>query len=454
MESTETLRKSPLRRRADRILNFLRRDLWLLPAPKGVRRPLLRLLRMTVLATEGFFRSDATTLAAALTFKVVFALVPLLAVMLAILKGFGGLSNLTSRVKQSLIHYVIPNIGNQVTSQIDTFVENISAAAIGVVGFVLLAYTAISLLDTVEKAFNRIWGVRAPRPILRRVTIFWTLLTLAPIFLALSMAMSTFVFSHSLYLWLMGYVPLLGTATLALAPFLFAWFLFTAVYLIMPNANVKVGAAFTGAVVAGTLWELSKTAYVWYNARFVSSYTFYGSLGAIPVFLLWIYLGWIIVLLGSEIAFAAQHERTYRREIENINLRQNDRERLALLLCVHVARPFASGGDPPDAEAVAARLNTPSRLVHEITLQLTSAGILRETSREGRRREGLVPGRDPAALTVRDVLEALRGAGDPLTLPDGREAAALYKLVDDANERAAAPLAAVTIKDLAAGIPS
>lgn len=428
---------------------FFQRDIWLHRPESRIRRFAYHVLRMGVLTVEGSVRSDVFLLAAALTYQVIFALVPLLAVVLSMFKGFGGLSGVSTKAKDYLLRYIAPEFGDKVTSTIDGFIGNINAAAIGVVGFLALIYTALSLMQTVEKTFNRIWGIKSHRPLLRRFMVYWTILTVSPILLVASVAMTTFVQSNSLYNWLTHNVPYFGAASLTLAPFVFAWVLFTGIYLFMPNTRVQLRAAFIGALVAGTCWEGMKSLYVWYNTKVITAYTFYGSLGSVPVFLLWIYLSWIIVLFGAEVAFAAQHVETYKREVEAVKISHADRERLSLAIAVQTVRPFEEGKPPPTAEAIAGLMSAPVRVVHDILYELAAKGILREVGIGGRKDPGYLPARNPALLTARDVLHAVRSYGDAYALPDGEASRAAYRLVDEAETRATEALSLVSLRELA-----
>lgn len=428
---------------------FLTRDVWEnLPAPRS-RRWLYQLARMGVLTWEGLMKTDVFTLSAALTFKIIFSLVPFLAVILAFVKGFGGLEG---KVRDFLVKSLTGFLGGDASKAFDGFLTSVNATAIGVVGFSVLLYTSFSLLDTVEKTFNTIWGIKTPRALLRRFTVYWTILTVSPVVLVTIFTMKTFVESHRAYTWLNAHAPFIGKGLLLAVPFFFAWIFFTLVYVIIPNTRVRVSAAFVGALVAGSAWNVMTTAYFWYNTHVVSSYAFYGSLGSIPIFLLWVYLSWIIVLFGAEIAFAAQHVDTYRRELEAVKVSAADRDRLALVIALEAVRPFESGGAPPTSETVAARLHAPSRVVHEIVYQLMDRGILREVTALNAKDPGLVPARDPSVMTARDVLHAVRRYGDRLALPEGDGAPAVYRLVDEAEERATSDLARVTLKELASQV--
>lgn len=437
------------RSRYEAACRFLKQDVWTLTPTRKLHRFLLELLRTGILVVEGFVRSDLLMLSKALTYKVAFALVPLLAVMLAIFQGFGGLSKLGQQVKEFVLQNMDPSKGGEFARYIDRIVAQVNAPAIGIIGFLLLVYIAFSLMYTVEAAFNRIWGIRRPRPLLRRLTVYWTLLTLGPLFLAVSLAVTTFVQNHHLMKALQAAVPDLNTIFLNGASYLFSWLVFASLYLFMPNTRVKIGAALIGAVIAGTLWVWTKDVWVWYNTRLVARYQVYGSLGAVPVFLLWVYVSWILVLLGAEIAFAAQHVRTYRRELETPNVSQRFKERLALLITLQATRAFIEGRKAPDADELAEGTRTPVRLVHEILEKLTSADVLREVLRRNEKSPGYVPGRDPRELKLQNVLDAMHAAGsDPFILPNGRETARLDEILNRARARASESLDRVSLRDL------
>ena len=439
---------------------FIKHDLWLALPEAGGPRLLYRALRMSVLIVEGFIKTDVFMLSAALTYQVIFALVPLLVVMLAVVKGVGGFASVGGRVQEFILHSILPRIGDasvkgaeggtDLAKQIDTFINNVNGPALGAIGLAALAYTSLSLLTSIENVFNRIWGIKNPRTILRRLTVYWTFLTLSPILLAASLSMTGVVQNNHLYLWLTTHVPYFGTATLVLTPYIVAWILFTGFYVFMPNTRVHPGAALIGALISGTAWEGMKTVYFWYNTHVVTNYKFYGSLGTIPVFLLWIYLSWIIVLFGAEVAFAAQHVNTYRREIEQMRLSAADRDRLALVVAVEVVRPFIAGSPPPAGEDVALRLNSPVRVVNEILFELSSQGILRAVTLANQKDAGYVPSQDPSVTTAKDVVHAVRTYGDQGALPVQDYAESIYKLLDRAEAEAMGPLTAVTLRELAA----
>ena len=434
----------------DRGKRFFLRDLWTLEPGKGGRRFLHYVLRTGVLVVENTWKREVLVRAAALTYEVVFAIIPLFAVMLALFKAFGGFERTAAEVRDFILRNMAPNLGEQIVETMNGLIDRMDAKAISIVGFVILLYTSVSLLSTIEYAFNRIWGVRRPRTIMRRITVYWTLLTFGPICLAVSLGVSGFVRNRYAYRWIVDNVPLAGGLVLIVVPFVLTWIVFTAMYKIMPNTKVSWGSALAGALVAGTAWELLKKLYVLYNAKVIASYEVYGSLGAIPVFLLWIYVSWILVLFGAEIAFAAGHVRTYKREVESPQLSQAFKERLAVHLMAEIARGFLGGREPTTAEALADRLKVPVRACNEVLFHLTGQKLLREVV--AGQTTTYVPAEDLDRITVKRMVDAIRRSGDDPQLvgPEGSKDR-LDKLFDEAEKTTSTLLEKVTLRELAEG---
>lgn len=407
-----------------RAREFMARDLWTISPAGRLPRFLVHFLRMMVLVFEGSVRSDVFLLSAGLTYQVIFSLIPLLAVILSFFKAFGGMSNLAEKAVDLIVRQLSadPNRGDELKVYIQKLLENTNEATIGVVGFIVLIVTAFSLLTSMEKSFNRVWAVHTFRPIFRRLTIYWGILTVAPLFLAVSITASSFVQSQYLYVWLSEKIPFFSTLVLSLTPFLFTWIVFLTLYVMMPNTHVEFGSALVGAITAGTMWEVAKMGYLWYNSTFVSVERIYGSLAAIPIFLLWVYISWVIVLFGAEISYAFQNVRTYRREIESPIVSQSFKEKLGVLLVLEACKAFVAGEKPPTAEILASKLNVPRRIVNDVLYLLAEQQILRELRGPDKDDPGLVPARDPETVKVRDVVKALHEYGAaPVVLPDGQE---------------------------------
>ena len=426
---------------------FILQDLWTLDPSKGWRRTLVYTLKTGVLVVENSMNRELIVRAAALTYHVVFSIIPLFAVMIALIKSFGGLEKMARDVQDFLLRNLAPNVGEQMVKSMNDIIERMDARAISIVGFLVLLYTSVSLLSTIEGAFNRIWGVRTPRGLMRRVTVYWTLLTIGPLGIAMSLAVSGFVKNQSAYRWILENVPLANATLLTVVPFVLTWLVFAAVYKIMPNTRVAWRGAIAGALVAGTSWELLKRLYVLYNANVTATYEVYGSLAAIPIFLLWIYFSWVLVLFGAEVAFAAQHVKTYRREIEAPQLSHAFKERLSVHLMVEIARDFIAGREPATGETLAERLKVPVRAANEVLYRLAGSKLLREVVNG--QVTTYLPSEDLDGITVTRIVDALRRSGSDPAIPPSSDRDRVEKLFDDTEKAVKKPLDDVTLRELA-----
>ena len=431
----------------ERIKRFILHDLWTLNPAHGWRRFSTYVLRTGVLVVENSINRELFVRAAALTYQVVFSIIPLFAVMIALFKSFEGLERMGTEVRDFLLKNLAPNLGDKLVGTMKETIDRMDWRAISVIGVLVLLYTSISLLWTVEQAFNRIWGVRRPRQLLRRVTVYWSFLTIAPVGIGLSLAVSGFVRNRAAYRWIIENVPLANATLLAVLPFAVTWTVFTLIYKIIPNTRVAWRSAIVGALVAGTAWDILKRLYVLYNANVIASYEVYGALASIPIFLLWIYTSWVLVLIGAEVAFAAQHVKTYKREIEAPTLSHSFKERLAVHLMVDVARDFIAGRDPATAETLADRLKVPVRAANEVLFQLTGSKLLREVVHG--QTTTYLPSEDLDGITVRRIVDAMRHTGNDPALAAGELRDRVERLFADSDKTALDPFDRVKLRALA-----
>ncbi len=236
--------------------------------------------------------------AAAMSYNFLFAAIPMIAVGLAILAAFPVFDQIRVGFQDFIVQYLLPQAGEDFRYALDEFLRN--TRNLTAVGIVVLAITAIILLDTVETVFNRIWRQSQVRPFVARVTMYWAILTLAPLLFGGSVALSTLVFHQG------GLVRFSGllAGLVWLAPFGLVLVAFMISYIIIPYRRVHLLGALAGAAAAALLFQLLRWGFALYIEAFPSYRTLYGTLSIIPIFLLWVYLGWCIVLFGAEIVAA------------------------------------------------------------------------------------------------------------------------------------------------------
>jgi membrane protein len=388
-------------------------------------RPLVRALR-----GEG-----VRLRAMALTYLSLFAAVPALVVAFSMVRAFAG-SDATAR----LIHgYLLENLAVGARASIgpylERFVANANVTGAGLVGGALLLFSAVSLFDHVERAVNAIWSVRRRRPCAQRALICWAGHSLGPVLLAGSLALG-----HAVSGWLGGFG--LRAVLVRAAAVLLSCCLFAAAYFFLPATRVRPWAAAAGGLVAGVAWEAGKGLYTLAVARFFQYHAVYGSVAAVPIFLLWVFVSWTLLLFGARVAFVAQHARVILRGHapagEDTPL---GRELLAARALLEVALAYQAGAPPPDTGSLALRLGTFAEPVRDIVFVLRGRQLLVETAAGG-----LVPGRPLDAITLADVRAAVAGEA-PLSR-EGTADALLSAVLIGAEGAAAEALGACTFADL------
>lgn len=242
--------------------------------------------------------------AASLTYTTLLSLVPLITVALTLLAAFPVFSDLMTKVKIFMLTNLVPEIaGKIITVYMVQFSEK--AANLTLIGVVFLLLTSLMLLQTIDRTFNTIWRVQQERSVLYRFLTYWAVLTVGPLLLGVSLSVTYYLVSLSL-----GYVkhiPFIGEFSLRLVPVLLMTVAFSLLYFAVPNRYVPFRHALLGGAVAGVGFELMKKIFAWYITSFPTYKLVYGAFAAFPIFLLWIYATWLIVLAGAVIAAALSH---------------------------------------------------------------------------------------------------------------------------------------------------
>jgi YihY family inner membrane protein len=308
------------------------------PIP-GVSRFALNVLRLIYFTLSEFHRSRCTQRALELAYGTLFTLVPLTTLFLLISRLGGSLDRWIQDGRRFIVNLTIGILPPEDTEAIDAFLNHaFSAISRGletastftsVVSFLVLVAFSISLLLGIENVFNGIFGVRRRRALVARVTVFWTVLTLSPLLLAFSMYLRArivdMLVTHN---WIS---PFTQWGLQFLFPFGFSALAFFVLYFKMPYTRVRVGAAAGGAIAACALWEWAKGGVAWYVLENVSYKNIYGTLGTIPVFLLFLYVTWVIILLGAEVAYTGHNFHQVRRREILRHLGEREKEELPVL---------------------------------------------------------------------------------------------------------------------------
>ncbi|MBC9251742.1 hypothetical protein A9179_15835 [Pseudomonas alcaligenes] len=258
---------------------------------------------------QRFLADRAMHSAAALTYTTLFAVVPMMTVTFAMLSAIPVFQGMGEQIQAFIFHNFVPSSGETVQAYLQAFTTQ--ARHLTWAGVVLLAVTAFMMLVTIEKAFNAIWRVRQPRRGVSSFLLYWAILSLGPLLLGVGFAVSTYIASLSL---LSGPDALIGAKTLlGFAPLLSSMAAFTLIYATVPNARVPIRHALFGGFFTAVLFEIAKALFGLYVSLFPGYQLIYGAFATVPLFLLWVYLSWLIVLFGAELVCNLSSSRHWRR---------------------------------------------------------------------------------------------------------------------------------------------
>ena len=254
-----------------------------------------------------FDQDRCLQIAASLTFTTLLSLVPLITIALAMFSVFPVFEDFSTQIKVYLLNNLMPDMaGKIITQYMQQFAD--SAARLTAVGIAFLAVTAMSMMLTIDHAFNIIWRVVQPRPLLKRLVVYWAVLTLAPLLIGASLSLTSWLVGFS-----MGYakyVPVFGVNVLKVLPVLFTTLAFAMLFWLVPNRYVPRSHALIGALVAAFVFESMNRVFGYYISHFPTYKLVYGAFASVPIFLMWIYLSWLAILIGAVIAASLSHWRT------------------------------------------------------------------------------------------------------------------------------------------------
>jgi membrane protein len=395
-----------------RVRTFFGARIWgahLAALPRG-RAAAYRASRLAYSTVRGFFENQLMLRAAALTYYTVLSVVPLLAFAFAVLKGFGAYRSFIDGVVRPYVQETFaanPALHGAIEKTLQ-FVDQTDVSRLGTVAVVFLLYTSVTLISSVEEALNDLFGAKAQRSFLRQLTDYTTLLVTAPLLLVVATTVSTAAQSSSFVSFLRDTLALgpvidfvMGaTPLLAVAVALFA------IYVILPNVRIRVSAAVLGAAVAALLWQGALVLHVRLQVGVARYNALYSGLAALPIFLVWTYVSWTVVLVGAQLAASWQNDEIVRQRFRMRHADQAVKEMLAVALGAVITRDFLAGGPRRGAAALAELLEVPPQAVDEVLGDLCRAGLVIRTA--AGHEAGWVPGGDVDALRAEDLRGALR----------------------------------------------
>jgi membrane protein len=390
----------------ERILQYCQHGVWTVKVQEltGFHQFGVKLLRLVLVAASEFRESFLSIRATSLVYTTLLSLVPFLAVTFSVLKAFGVHQQIEPILSQAFDP--LGEKGAEITTNIIQFVDNLQVGVLGAVGVAGLFYTTYSLIEKIEEALNSIWRVEEGRTFARRITDYLSVVLVGPVFVFTAFGMMASSQSHWLVQKVIEIQPFgyLIVALTNLLPFLFMCMLFTFVYKFVPNTPVKTGSAFVGGLTAGTCWQVAGMAFAAFVASSGRYSAIYSSFAVLILFLIWLYVGWLIVLAGAQVAYYHQYPSAYLLHLSRKHQTPLFREYLTLALLGHITRRFLEGKPPLKEEQLARVQRVPLTLVGSLIGDLVQANMLVRTDSP----KGVLLARPPEAIEVADVLKVVQ----------------------------------------------
>ncbi len=383
--------------------------------------------------------------AAALTFTTLISLIPMLAFAFSILTALKA----KDKAKEYFLLYIekIPGL-SEVAGTVISYIDNTNFATLGSVGLVITFTAVYAALGSFEQTINNIWGIRQKRPLLARTSYYTSIVVLSPIIIVFSIGLTTimesnaivnklseiFIFSTllKLFFWLL--------------PYFVIWLLFTFIYKVIPNTRVKLTSALFGSVIGGTLWQLTLYFYTKFQFGLARYEVIYSVFASIPFFMVWLYLSWLMIILGAVAAYIHQNYGGFRSHAATERVSFSFRERLALRVFMAIAVNFYEGRKPLGSDELSEFMDIPVHLINDVLFVLISEGLISQIEQE---EGGYLPVKDLSKIRFTDVMEALRENGeDPHENIAAAEKGFLSDTIDEILKDARIKYKDVTFDDL------
>lgn len=394
------------------------------------RHPVLRWTvqqyKLLFYTAKGLVEHGTMIRTASLTFYSMMSIIPIVALIFAIVKGFG----LTDRLLENLYDLFPQN--PEIIKYIVEFAEKALArtqgGVVAFVGVVLLFWSVIKVFSSVENAFNNIWEVKITRSVTRQYTDYIAVVVIVPLLWLMAGAMMAY--AGKLLPFADSYIYVILSKVLSLV---IMWIMFTFMYTIIPNTKVTLSSALTAGVVAGTIFMLFQWGYIYIQQWMTSYNTIYGSFAALPLFLIWLQTSWQIVLFGGELSFAYQNIARFGEERESLLISFDNRKKVMLAIMIHVSRKFHIGEGGTSSSEIINSLNLPTRIINDLIHALVRfelLAVIKDSDTD--RNVSYIPAKDIGTMTVCTILDDFDRSGEKkIDFTENDELNRSNKLIDN-----------------------
>ena len=434
------------------IWHFLTIDIWRITEnelSKSKRLSIL-LLKKLILSLREFFEDNLMVKASALTYNTLLAIVPILALIIAIGKGFGVQSSIEKFVgdlfatNQELLPYIMNFVGN--------YLDQAHGGLFVGIGIAVLLWSVMSMFRQIENNFNDVWNVQKSRSIIRQFTTYLSLMMLVPVLIVLATSLSSMIDPYIEYMTQKtenAFLSVVYKMLITLLPFFVYWLLFTFVFIIIPNTKVKFIHALFAGVVTGTLFQIFQYLYINGQINLTKYNAVYGSFAFLPLLLFWLQISWVIVLYGAKLSYVSQNIAFHNFEKETKNISRRFKDYATIIVLKEIIVQFDSNALPVSDQDIANKYNIPIKLTQDILVLLTQTDIIRETYIEQANTKTYGPALDTHKITLALLIERIENLGDEnFKLKNNETSNHIWEKLIDAKRLQTKHLSTILIRDL------
>ena len=400
-------------KKSSKIVHFVRYDMWRRTATEfdGFFQKLgYAIIRTIVLVARGFTSKNLNDKAKSLTYSLIFAIVPILAMIVAVAKGFGVADVIEKQLNASFLGET--NMVPTIMAMVERYLETAQGGVFIGIGILILLWAVYSFFQSVETAFNHIWNVQKSRSILRQATTYIAIVVLIPVLIVCSAGINIFVHSaveSTFHVEALHHF--FQTSGVKFLQFVMCWLLFTMMYVAIPNTKVHFLPALIPGIIMGTLFQLLQMLSVYLIAMLSRTSIVYGAFATVPILMTWLQYTSLLILIGAEMSYAIQNNEQFEYEQDLNSMSRRYKDFIMLYLLSVIIKRFEADEEPLTAHELAIRDHLPIRLVNQLLSRMVETGILREVYVEGEEEKTYQPALDTHKISVGMVIERVDAQG-------------------------------------------
>ena len=396
-------------KKLSQITEFVRYDMWRRTTTEldtWYKRLGYRVARTITLVVRGFTSKNLNDQAKALTYSLIFAVIPILAMIVAVAKGFGVADVIEKQLNASFLGET--NMVPTIMSMVERYLETAQDGVFIGIGILILLWAVYSFFQSVEAAFNRIWNVKKSRSILRQATTYIAIVVLIPVLIVCSAGIDIFVNTTvESTIHVEALHDFFHTSGVKMLQFALCWLLFTWMYISIPNTKVRFWSGFIPGVLMGTLFQLLQMLSVYLIALLSRTSIVYGAFASIPILMTWLQWTSLLILIGAEMSYAIQNNEQFEYEQDLNSMSRRYKDFIMLYLLSRIVKRFEAGEAPYTAHELAVRDHLPIRLVNRLLSRMVETFVLREVYQEGDEDKAYQPALDTHKISVSMVMDRI-----------------------------------------------